>query len=205
MIKLFSFLRKKKDQEETKISKVETTETAIKEKVLSPGGLSPVISVTVGGVPEKPKDVDRSLIKVKALSKKTTKFKCGHSGPQKAQFILYGESFLFGGKEKVTDSSKCPDCLLKELKETSIQCCLCGAPIPPGRPVALYHKSSEGIKEWATYVNNSAMGCLRWNCAPSGGFFAGHWTKDGFKPAFEKGSTVADQAFQQKSIKIANP
>jgi hypothetical protein len=55
----------------------------------------------------------------------------------------------------------------------------------PGDGVALYGKGSTGIHESATILDDgvSAVGCLRWDCCPSGGFFAGSWTEEGFKPA----------------------
>lgn len=110
-------------------------------------------------------------------------YACGHKGPPIFGLIIYGE--VIKTTEKQEDY--CPDCALRVLKNKTIFCCLCGLPIQPvGHPVALYDsESADVVKSKATFLDErTVIGCMRWNCCPTGGFFAGHWTEDGFKPAF---------------------
>lgn len=177
-------------------------------KLYTPEGLHVVASVSTAekGVPKKEVKEDRTVTKLVNLTDKKVKFKCGHFGAPKAKMILWGEEYVTDIEKKEQDPSKirCPECEFEWFKKHSIQCCLCGRPIIPGDGVALYHKDSKGIKkEWATYVGDSAIGCLRRNCCPSGGFFAGHWTEKGFKSAFE-GRTVAEKAWQTGETQIEN-
>jgi hypothetical protein len=86
------------------------------------------------------------------------------------------------------------------MKKSAIRCCLCGYGIVEGDGVALYHKNSSGInKEVATFVGDSVVGCLLWDCCPSGGFYAGNWTLDGFKPRFG-GRTAAEESFHSGQV-----
>lgn len=104
------------------------------------------------------------------------KFKCGHYGMWWFKISIFGSV-----SEKIHQKEYCPDCFIKWYKERTIFCSLCGLPIFPGEGVALYDKNSEGVREDSYSVGNSVIGCLRMNCCLSGGFFAGHWTEEGFK------------------------
>ncbi|MDD5165399.1 MAG: hypothetical protein PHG25_02580 [Candidatus Pacebacteria bacterium] len=118
-------------------------------------------------------------IALESPSKKTRVSKCGHVGPKTYHLNLYGiRSIEFSAKE-----AECPSCLTARIKKEIIRCAVCGLPICPGEGVALYSIESPGIrKEIATIVDDAVIGCLRWSCCPSGGFFAGHWTEKGFTP-----------------------
>lgn len=101
--------------------------------------------------------------------------KCGHRG-----FIRYNLS-IKGARTKANwFESKCPECRIAELEKEFISCALCGLYIAPGDPIALYNASNEYVNPWAQIhidpnQNRWAIGCMRWDCCPSGGFFAGHW------------------------------
>lgn len=139
------------------------------------------IIVSAGPVP-KPLPRSNDEICIVGLSTRKIANECGHDGPQWYQLNMFGLV-----SDKIDDGKHCPDCLINQLRQHVIRCSLCGLPIFPGNGVALYHESSEGLKhkDVSVRVGESYIGCLRWDCCPSGGFFAGHWSEDGFKPAFQ--------------------
>lgn len=196
---------KKKEETSTKDMLKEHPEQG---KLYTPEGLHVVASVSTAEKEGLKKEVkkDRTVTKLVNLTDKKVKFKCGHFGAPKVEMILWGEEFISDIEKKNQDPSEllCPECDLGWFKKHCIQCCLCGRPIKPGDGVALYHKDSKGIKkEWATYVGDVALGCLGWNCCPSGGFFAGHWTEKGFKSAFE-GKTITEKTKKTGLRQIKN-
>lgn len=103
---------------------------------------------------------------------RTRKYRCGHRGARKYLIHLWGEQFTPGSKKSI-----CPACALDELQRTAVRCCLCGFPILPGAPVAVYDLQSVKPKDYPFAIEDGkyAVGCLRWDCCPSGGFFDGHW------------------------------
>jgi len=106
---------------------------------------------------------------------------CGHLGPSYYNIRVYG-GIITPTKEHAQEL--CPDCLIKEVKETFVRCCLCGLYIMPGDPVAVYCANSVEPKDFAfTIVGSSAIGCLRWDCCQSGGFYAGNWTGKDIDPS----------------------
>jgi len=111
-------------------------------------------------------------------------YKCGHEGPVKYTVSIYGIE-LSTKKQFMCKRYKCPECTIVDIKDIVIRCALCRLPIFPGKPVALYDKSSSGIhQDIAHWVGYSACGCLRWDCCPCGAFFAGHWDGESFVSAF---------------------
>ncbi len=141
--------------------------------------------------------------------------KCGHLGPSKATLNIYGTIMNFDVDKNIknvngqitADSEKCPcpECCFNYYKEKSIRCALCGTGITPGDGVAIYsYKTSPEGKEQeanphfrmdlATKIGGNVVGCIRWDCCPSGGFFAGHWGDQGFEPAFPNGNCAAGLA-----------
>jgi hypothetical protein len=134
--------------------------------------------------------------------------KCGHLGPKKAVLNFWGNIRDFKIKNSVWDNIKsigglktiryhevpCPECIFNSMREQAIRCALCGTGIIPGEGVALYHLSNPiPHLELATRVGESVIGCLGWNCCPSGAFFAGHWTEEGFRSAFKSGNCLATE------------
>lgn len=122
---------------------------------------------------------------------KKVRYACGHDGPKEYVGHFYGEE-MEPSAEILKTREKCPDCQVAEMKPLVIRCAQCGLPIFPGAPVALYAGPAAAFtKGWATMVDGQYVGCLRWDCCPSGGFFSGHWTSKGFRPAFGAGSAAA--------------
>lgn len=101
-------------------------------------------------------------------------YNCGHTGPR--NFVLR----IWGREVKVNPNvsdERCPDCSLEELRSQTFRCCLCGLAVIPGEPVAVYDTGSVQPKDFEfMVVEGYALGCMNWNCCPSGGFFAGNWT-----------------------------
>ena len=138
---------------------------------------------------------------------------CGHNGVTSFSMDIWGNKVNCCLKEdqienrdgnRVVAILLCPNCKFEQVKKTAIRCGLCGLGIMEGESVALYGSSSRGIKkELATYIEGNVFGCLRINCCPSGAFFAGYWTEDGFKPAFG-GLTVVEEVFRTGKPIIGN-
>lgn len=123
-------------------------------------------------------------------------YKCGHRQPSQYTFDLYGQKIELS-PEGLEQRELCANCDLAELKKITIRCASCGFVIMPGHPVALYVDDPNIFKkrDWITKVEQSVIGCLRWGCCPSGGFFAGHWTGEKFQGAFA-GTTLAGEALR---------
>ncbi len=103
-------------------------------------------------------------------------YKCGHRDSRRFRVSMFGME-----TKKLSQHEQCPQCFMEEVKKHTIFCALCGLPIMPGDGVALYDDDNDGIRENATHIDNFVIGCIRWECCPSGGFFSGYWTKQGFK------------------------
>lgn len=187
--------------------------TAEVSGIISPGGLG--IMASVGNHKSEKLDFfGDETVTFTEIPGQTLMFKeCGHQGARAFKFNIWGSinGFELNGeqikREKGVDTSEtlCPKCYFEKIKSATIRCCLCGSAILPGQGVALYHKNSRGInKKVATFVNDNAVGCLLWDCCPSGGFFAGHWTFDGFKSAFNDGQTAVEKAFATGKAVVVN-
>lgn len=135
-----------------------------------------------------PKTDDR--LEIVSRSGPIKRYECGHDGASSFNLHIYGEEMA-----GVEQDKSCPDCALVSVQKHFIRCALCGLYIGPGDGVVLYAGSRSIKKETATKVEMGYLGCLRWDCCPSGGFFAGHWTKTGFKSAFI-GGTAAGEAMR---------
>lgn len=102
------------------------------------------------------------------------KYDCGHVGPRHFVLRIWGRQVYPADKKR---GEKCPDCCVQLLKTEAIRCCLCGFAILPGEPIAVYNVDSVQPKDFDfTIIDGCSLGCMMWDCCPSGGFFAGHWT-----------------------------
>lgn len=118
---------------------------------------------------------------------------CGHDSHLTFKFRFWGETVAsFACK---VPKRLCADCLMAELLKRSVRCGQCGYAILPGDGIALYSDKQRFDERWKTVIDGQVIGCLRMDCCPSGGFYAGHWTFDGFKPEFPGGRTAAAQVF----------
>jgi hypothetical protein len=133
-------------------------------------------------------------IQAYVLTDERARFACGHDYATKFGHDFYGE------RREVADDyaatrEKCGDCMLAEIKLLIIRCCACGRVIMPGGPVAAYGDEGKFKKEWSTKLpdGKTVLGCMRWECCPSGAFFAGHWSSKGFRPAFGEHLSLLSQ------------
>lgn len=103
---------------------------------------------------------------------------CGHPSAEEIRMHVYGADLVVSGIEK------CPSCLQHEARQTIIRCVCCGLPIIPGEAVALYRDNGKfRFFRQGTKVEDAFVGCLRFECCPSGAYFAGHWEgRAGFQP-----------------------
>lgn len=118
-------------------------------------------------------------------------YACGHEDSERFAFDFYGE-VMHVNDPFWQAKPYCGDCFLKLSTDHTIRCALCGFIIRRGEAVALYAGGGKFRKDIATKYDGQWIGCMRWNCCPSGGFFAGHWTSEGFKPLFKHGSMAAE-------------
>ncbi|PJE51318.1 MAG: hypothetical protein COV29_01015 [Candidatus Yanofskybacteria bacterium CG10_big_fil_rev_8_21_14_0_10_36_16] len=192
----------------------EISDTTTKaEGIVSPEGMGVLASVG-GNKLERPNFFKNNTVTFKETSNKSVTFsECGHQCSLGFEVSIWGNIHGFKFKDErikkmngiETAESICPKCYFEKLKQAAIRCCLCGYGILPGDGVALYHKSSKGVnKGVSTFVDDSAVGCLLWDCCPSGGFYAGYWTFEGFKSAFGDNSTGAEKAFTTGQIVSGN-
>lgn len=84
-----------------------------------------------------------------------------------------------------------------------IRCGLCNRPIGLGEPVSLLHPGL-GIQTEVTRFNGRVIGCMHEACSPVGMDFAGHWTSQGFRPAFKAGGTFREE-IQRKDGRQIHP
>ncbi|OHA70307.1 MAG: hypothetical protein A3D64_00405 [Candidatus Wildermuthbacteria bacterium RIFCSPHIGHO2_02_FULL_49_9] len=191
----FRFSRKTENEEKS----VSTSAKA--EGLSSPEDLGVLVSAGESK-PKRPNFFDDETIEFKETVGLTLLFReCGHHGPEGFMFNIWGNSkSLKTAPTRITRENGqahaegvCPKCYFEQLKQAAIRCCLCGYAILPGDGVALYHKNSKGInKAVITLVDDNAIGCLLWDCCPSGGFYGGHWTAEGFQPGFAGGTMAAE-------------
>lgn len=137
----------------------------------------------------KPENLPQSDDRIELIWRgwRQRKYACGHEGPRSYQIHLYGVD-----SKKTSNWDTCPSCHIAMLKREVIRCAACGLPIFPGDGVSLYSRESKGLDlSIATLVGESVIGCMRWDCCPSGGFFAGHWSEHGFKSLYG-GSSAAE-------------
>lgn len=127
---------------------------------------------------------------LEAKNTKEVNYNCGHKGPYKFTLMILGEDCT-PKKKYFKDRPFCPDCI----RSVIIRCALCGNPIFPGSPVARYGDMKDFKGEWKTYADEEetvVIGCMGWDCCPSGGFFSGHWTGEYIDSPFEYGSVAAE-------------
>jgi hypothetical protein len=71
---------------------------------------------------------------------------------------------------------------LEEIQGMAIRCAWCGKPIFIGECITLLTPAEKfEIPDYAVVHNRDPMqlvGCLRWDCAPTGALWAGYWVPD---------------------------
>lgn len=108
-------------------------------------------------------------------------YACGHRGPRAFKVNVFGAV-----SRRIRQRARCPDCFLEHEAKRTAKCACCGLPIMHGDPVALYVPvPAMKYLAGASQVDGAVVGCLRWDCAPTGGFFAGHWIDGKVRSALE--------------------
>ncbi len=147
------------------------------------------------------------VCRVVAESEKIVRFVCGHDGPAEFAVSFWGEA-MRPKPDILAKREKCGECVLAAFRPKLIRCALCGFAIGPGDGVAHYSDDSQFRKEWKTVVENSGqkyvIGCLRWDCCPSGGFFVGNWDGEKIAYRFPNGASNAEQALRTGESVITN-
>jgi len=166
------------------------------------------IGVVVSTHEAKPMPDPTDTCAVVDVSGPEVDYECGHRHPERFMIDLYGMKIGLN-EEGLAERKLCANCHLVKLKSATIRCAKCGFVIMPGDGVALYCYDRKLFKKtgWITFVGEgrekSVIGCLRWDCCPSGGFFAGHWTGDQFQSAFAGGSAAAE-AMRTGQVVVSN-
>jgi len=139
----------------------------------------------VGELLEDPDDADQlpsptDEIRLERTAGSSFTAECGHESWEEVSLNVYGLGVQGSNK------TLCPDCMIEKARRDIIRCAACGLPVLPGEGVVLYHETSKlPYAHVATHFDGDSIGCLRWECCPSGGFFAGNWcgAEKGFVPA----------------------
>jgi len=167
----------------------------------------PLVLAVAFDLPKEENDDGETVRIINAHERRHT-YKCGHEDSIYFEISVFGS--VLGMKQESFQTDECGACTLKSTGlDTSIRCCMCGHPIMPGDGIALYSGFNKPDKQaWKTpYVmvanEKRWIGCLNMNCCPSGGFFGGHFTKDGIRSAFG-GNVAAVEALQSGKLVIGN-
>ncbi len=142
---------------------------------------------------------------IRALSDQVVRYGCGHDGPADYIGVFFGQE-MRPSAEALKSRKKCPACVIEPLREATIHCALCGLAILPGEPVALYAGPKSAFRKepgWVVKHDGQAIGCLRWDCCPSGGFFAGHWDGRQVIPAFPDGGCAAAECLRTGKVVVS--
>lgn len=174
----------------------------IKEKVLearqTPEGLR------IAGTTAEPEPLPESTgrIAVEKEEGESTKHACGHTAPRCVSIHCFGASLTLSDEAP----DKCSVCHMEDLKKVVIRCGSCGLPILPGDGIALYGDNQKHFKDRTriTLHGKSVIGCMRWNCCPSGGFYAGIWDGSKVLSTFPDGLSAAELAMKTGKIVIVS-
>ena len=143
-------------------------------------------------------------LRVIPKGKECVLYQCGHEGPRDYEIQIF-DSILEPQKSLLNERLLCPNCVMTAAQEEIILCALCGRPIFPGDPVAIYVDDAGFRDEWKTKISSTeVVGCLATDCCPSGGFFAGHWNGDDIVTPFKEGNTAAAEAFATGDVIFVN-
>lgn len=172
---------------------------------LRPSSKQPRLVMVASTQEPKPMPTPTDTCTVENKMGQEVEYKCGHRHAERYVLSLFGEIIEF---KDVSFAKRelCADCNLARLRLGLIRCVICGFAIWPGDPVAVYADSRKFKKEWKTTVSKDkkdrVIGCMRWECCPSGGFFSGHWMGNHFAPAFTTGSAAAEAFLTGKPVLV---
>jgi len=130
----------------------------------------------------------RNLLK-KIFNSEVLAIECRHKTKIKGVVDVFLGKSMVPSKSNISlnlddngNTSHCIDCI----EESAIRCAWCGGTILPGAPITLYCSTDDKFHppEYAVIYNPenhdkpSYIGCLRWDCAETGGDMCGHWEID---------------------------
>lgn len=148
-----------------------------REDIVSADGFRVVASA---GPPRQPLPPYTHRVEISSRSRWfPRRYDCGHRGARRFSLHVFGENV-----DPLRQKELCPECFVAWVKQYTIHCALCGLPIYPGAPVALYNDSQKMLSCATEHSEGVVVGCLRFDCCPSAGFFAGHWSEEGFVSTF---------------------
>lgn len=113
------------------------------------------------------------------VSPEEVDYTCGHRFARSFAHNLYGQVYDIDDK-LLASRRHCGACLLEMTRAKVIRCALCGRVILPGDGVAVYDDDPGFNRAWVTSLSGATtptvIGCIRMDCCPSGGFYAGNWS-----------------------------
>jgi hypothetical protein len=145
----------------------------------------------MAGKNQKKKVTDE--LKAVPTSQTNVRYDCGHEYAETFKLDIFGDELELT-EEALKVHDECGNCLAEKIKKCTIRCSLCGRAIFPGEEVALYDKKYLKFKKGHKAVNGQIIGCMRWECCPSGAFLAGAWDGEKFVPLFKSGLCAAAEA-----------
>ena len=130
--------------------------------------------------------------------KKRITTECGHETKERDVIIAFGEKTITKLPVKNGRTPYCHRCIEK----MAIRCAWCGKVIFIGDPITLYTPSNKNFKipEYAIVYNKKPLqlvGCLRWDCAETGGDRAGFWIPPGKVERVPTGFELSVQDLKQ--------
>jgi hypothetical protein len=156
-------------------------------------------SAVESGTESDEKPVSEEVCRVIAESDEIVRFACGHDGPAEFSVSFWGER-KSPRPEILARREECGECMIAGFRPDLIRCALCGFAIGPGDGVALYTDDGHFREGWKTVVeergHKSVIGCMRWDCCPSGAFFVGNWDGGKIVYRFPDGVSAAGQALR---------
>lgn len=157
----------------------------------APQQSSTPILVPIGREQPKPELDDGAIIDFINPAGEQVAYDCGHTDFGYFEMSVYGNVCTPKGE---MPRHLCRQCSREAVRHNQ-RCSQCGSPISIGDPIVLYPEANP-LRTWhAAYVeingHRQYLGCLDWDCCPSGGLLAGHLTRDGARFLFGGESAVA--------------
>ncbi|MCX6741280.1 MAG: hypothetical protein NTY61_02695 [Candidatus Parcubacteria bacterium] len=118
---------------------------------------------------------------------------CSHKTKRLSRVRIFGKIYFY------TNSAKKPEYCAQCMANMAIRCAWCGETINVGDPITLYTPKKEfKVPDYAVRYKEELVGCLRFECAETGGDRAGFWVEPGkvdrvispVEMAFETGEIV---------------
>jgi hypothetical protein len=125
-------------------------------------------------------------------------FRCGHTSFRTYHIKIWDE-LVKPNEFAISQTDYCPECATKIdlLAFRIIRCPICAKPIFKGYEVVLVHDDGtcalEGIERHGEHI----IACMRMDCCPCGGLYAGNWNGERFVSFTESGTV--------REVPMSNP